>query len=88
MGSLGTPEILLIAFVIFIFFGAKRLPEIARGLGKGVKEFKNATRDIQNELNITDDYNPNQYNQIPPAQPPIGNPQPRQVQNQSQDGNS
>lgn len=70
MGSLGTPEILLIAFVIFIFFGAKRLPEIARGLGKGVKEFKNATRDIQNELNITDDYNPNQYNQIPPAPPP------------------
>lgn len=57
MGNIGSTEIIVIALVIFIFFGAKRLPEIARGLGKGIGEFKKATRDIQNELNVqADDY--------------------------------
>lgn len=41
---LGGWEILLIALVILIFFGAKRIPELAKGLGKGIKEFKDATK--------------------------------------------
>jgi sec-independent protein translocase protein TatA len=41
--NLGTPEIFLIAFVIMVFFGAKRMPELARAMGKSVKEFKKAT---------------------------------------------
>lgn len=47
MGSLGVTEILLILFVILIFFGAKKIPELAQGLGKGMREFKKATREIE-----------------------------------------
>lgn len=50
MGSLGTPEIILIALVILILFGAKKIPEFMQGLGKGVREFKKASREIQDEL--------------------------------------
>lgn len=42
--TFGGWEILLIALVILIFFGAKRIPELAKGLGKGIKEFKDATK--------------------------------------------
>ena len=42
MFGLGTGEILIILFVILLLFGAKKLPELAKGLGKGVKEFKKA----------------------------------------------
>ncbi len=51
MGGFGSIEILLIMLVALIVFGAKRLPEIARGMGKGMSEFKKAARDIQNEIN-------------------------------------
>lgn len=44
MGSLGPMEILLIFLAILLIFGAKRIPEIARGMGKGIKEFRSATR--------------------------------------------
>lgn len=48
-GVLGGWEILLILAVIILLFGARKLPELARGLGQGVKEFKKATRDdVQN----------------------------------------
>lgn len=69
MGSLGPFEIALIFLVILLVFGAKRIPEIARGLGKGIREFKSATRDISNEFNV--DNNPNRIQPpAPPAQPP------------------
>lgn len=76
--NLGTSEILLIAFVIFIFFGAKRLPEIARSLGKGIGEFKKATREIQNEINVAADDQDYQQRLNPPA-PPVGQTQARQT---------
>ncbi len=44
------PEILGILVVVLILFGAKKLPELARGLGQGIKEFKKATRDVQDDL--------------------------------------
>ncbi len=50
MGNLGTPEILFICLVILVLFGAKRIPEFMQGLGKGVREFKKAARDIQDEI--------------------------------------
>ncbi len=50
MGNLGAPEIILIILFILIFFGAKKIPEIAQGLGKGIREFKKATRDIQDDI--------------------------------------
>lgn len=50
MGSIGAPEILLIFLAILLLFGAKRIPEIARGLGKGIREFKSATKEIADEI--------------------------------------
>ena len=45
MGNLGVPEILIIVFILLIFFGAKKIPELAQGLGKGIKEFKKAVKE-------------------------------------------
>jgi sec-independent protein translocase protein TatA len=44
MRSLGAPEILIIALVILLLFGAKKLPELAKGLGEGIKNFKNSVK--------------------------------------------
>jgi sec-independent protein translocase protein TatA len=44
-GILGGQEILFILIIVLIFFGGKKIPELMRGLGKGVKEFKDATKD-------------------------------------------
>ena len=49
--NIGGPELLLILLVIFVFFGAKKIPEIAKGLGQGIREFRKATRDIKEEVN-------------------------------------
>ncbi len=45
MGSLGLPEMLVILVILMLIFGANRLPEIGRGLGKGIRSFKDATRE-------------------------------------------
>ena len=45
MGNLGLPEILIIFFVILIFFGGKKIPEIAKGLGEGIRSFKKSISD-------------------------------------------
>lgn len=50
LAFLGWPEIIGILLVLLLLFGAKKLPELARGLGKGINEFKRATRDVQDEL--------------------------------------
>ncbi len=50
MGSFGGMEILIIGLAILLFFGAKRIPELARGLGQGMKEFKKASNEIKREL--------------------------------------
>ncbi len=50
MGSLGATEIILIVLVILVFFGAKKIPELAQGLGKGIREFKKATREISDDV--------------------------------------
>lgn len=58
--SLGPWEIALIILAIIILFGGKKLPELARGLGLGLKEFKKATREIKDEVeNVTDDFENN-----------------------------
>lgn len=48
--NMGGYEILLILLVILIFFGAKKIPELARGMGRGIREFKDATREIKDEI--------------------------------------
>ncbi len=47
LGGLGGGEIFLLVVVILIFFGAKRIPELAKGLGKGIKEFKDAKDGVE-----------------------------------------
>jgi len=54
MFGMGHWEILIIFLVILLIFGAKRIPEMAQGLGKGIKEFRKAMRDVQEEIDITD----------------------------------
>lgn len=44
-GSLGTPEVLIIVFVILLLFGGKKIPELMNGLGKGVKSFKDGMKE-------------------------------------------
>jgi sec-independent protein translocase protein TatA len=51
-GSIGGWEVLLIMLVVLIFFGAKKVPELARGLGKGLREFKDATQNIKKDLEV------------------------------------
>ncbi|MFN5506521.1 MAG: twin-arginine translocase TatA/TatE family subunit [Flavobacteriia bacterium] len=48
MGKLGAPEIILILVIVVLFFGGKKIPELMRGLGKGVKEFKDASKGENN----------------------------------------
>jgi sec-independent protein translocase protein TatA len=48
MPNLGLPELLIILFVVVLLFGARKLPELARGLGQGIREFKKATSNESN----------------------------------------
>jgi TatA/E family protein of Tat protein translocase len=52
MFGIGTTELLVILFIILLVFGSKKLPELAQGLGKGMREFKKATSEIQDELDL------------------------------------
>ena len=54
--SLGPMEITIILLVVLLLFGGKKLPELAKGLGKGIKEFKKAKQDVTEEINkVTED---------------------------------
>lgn len=55
--SIGMPEIILIALVVLLFFGGRKIPELMRGLGKGVRSFKEGVKDMETEVkkNISDD---------------------------------
>jgi sec-independent protein translocase protein TatA len=55
-GGLGGGEIIIIFLIILLLFGAKKLPELAKGLGKGIKEFKKATSDIKDEIESATDF--------------------------------
>ena len=53
-GNLGAGEIILILLVVLILFGAKKIPELAKGLGKGMSEFKKGLKDVENEIKDAD----------------------------------
>lgn len=53
MFGLGTQEIILICIVILVLFGAKKIPELMSGMGKGIREFKKASKDIESEISST-----------------------------------
>jgi sec-independent protein translocase protein TatA len=67
--GLGGWEVILILAVILVLFGAKKLPELAKGLGQGIKEFKKATNEVTSEIQRAandDDYNRRQVQYHPP----------------------
>lgn len=53
-GSIGTPELIIIMLVILLLFGSKRLPELAKGIGKGIRQFKKAMDDVKDEIDLKD----------------------------------
>jgi len=64
-------EIVLILAVVLVLFGAKKLPELAKGLGHGIKEFKKATREVTDELNsVVNEEPPQPPRKLPPVAPP------------------
>lgn len=54
-GNLGAGEIILIVLVVLLLFGAKKIPELARGIGKGMSEFKKGIKDVESEIKSADD---------------------------------
>jgi TatA/E family protein of Tat protein translocase len=54
-GNIGMSELLVIFILVLLLFGPKKLPELARGLGKGIQEFKKAADDVKRELTAEDD---------------------------------
>lgn len=54
LGNLGTGEILIIALVVLLLFGGKKIPELMRGIGKGVKNFKDGEKGIEDDIKIDD----------------------------------
>lgn len=55
MFNLGTPELVIIFIVVLILFGAKRIPEIARGFGKGIKDFKKEIKTTEDDIKSVKD---------------------------------
>jgi sec-independent protein translocase protein TatA len=53
LGGVGMQEILVIGLFVLIFFGAKKIPDFMKGLGKGVREFKDAVKDVKREVEDT-----------------------------------
>lgn len=51
IGNLGWGEITIILFIVLLLFGAKKIPELAKGIGQGIKEFRNASKNVQENVN-------------------------------------
>jgi len=56
--GVGTPEVLVIALLVLLLFGGKKIPELMKGLGKGVKNFKDGMKDVEDTINKDEDKKP------------------------------
>jgi sec-independent protein translocase protein TatA len=65
--GIGGPELMLIMFIVLLLFGANKLPELARGMGKAVREFKKATSSVETEMRRAMEEPP-----PPPSPRPVG----------------
>lgn len=63
LGGIGFQELLVIFLLVLLLFGAKRLPEVGKALGKGIREFKKATKEIQADVDLEE------YEKKPPRKP-------------------
>ena len=92
LGGLGPMELIVIFLIVLLVFGAKRIPEIAQGLGKGITEFKKAAREITDELDTSNTNTTNRSqtyarNELKPQQPVVKSEQKEPV-NQSENKES
>lgn len=55
MGMIGGQELIIILIIVVLLFGAKKIPELAKGLGNGIKEFKKASSEADKQINAKDD---------------------------------
>lgn len=55
LGNLGTPEIILIALCVLLLFGGKKIPELMKGLGKGVRSFKDGINEVEKQIEADPD---------------------------------
>ncbi|WP_207533767.1 twin-arginine translocase TatA/TatE family subunit [Desertivirga arenae] len=72
--NIGTPELILILGVVLLLFGGKKMPELARGLGKGIREFKDASEGVKREIHrninaVNDDLNVDMDNNVNKSKP-------------------
>ena len=68
--QLGPLEIFVVVFLILLLFGAKKLPELARGMGKAMKEFKKATKEVEEDIKSAMEEEPDPQKQKPPEPKP------------------
>ena len=54
LGNLGTGEIVIIAIVVLLLFGCKKIPELMKGIGKGVKNFKDGVKGLEDDIKLDD----------------------------------
>jgi sec-independent protein translocase protein TatA len=78
--DVGGTEVLLIMLVVLLLFGSKRMPELARGLGKSIREFKKATSGLEEELKRAIELPPEPSHPRQPANPPVTMPLPNSPQ--------
>lgn len=64
IGSLGAPEIIIIALVVLLLFGGKKIPELMRGIGKGVRSFKEGINGIEKDIKDNTDVEANAKNDV------------------------
>ena len=57
IGNLGTGEIIIIALIVLLLFGGKKIPELMKGLGKGVKNFKDGVKGLEEDIKVDDKEN-------------------------------
>ena len=57
IGNLGTGEIIIIALIVLLLFGGKKIPELMKGLGKGVKNFKDGVKGLEEDIKVDDTEN-------------------------------
>lgn len=69
---LGWPEIIGILIIVLVLFGARKVPELMRGLGSGIKEFKKASREVQEEVERVIEEEPPRPKPSPPKPEPVG----------------
>ena len=84
MFGLGPSELLIIFLIVLLVFGAKRIPEIAQGLGKGITEFKRAAREVTDEFDVskTTSQQPRVRNELKsqPSQPTTEKKEPQKTE--------